>query len=168
MRIVPLGAFCNDDHAIKHASKKLLSNSDKKARREAKDRKLAIKPKSKWLAELQALVNKYIRLRDANEGCISCDKAASWQGQFHAGHYYSRGHSSSLRFNLHNIHKQCSVCNNHLSGNIGEYTPALISKIGLDKFEQLTANKSNIAEYDIDWIKRAIKIAKRAIKRADK
>ena len=79
-------------------------------------------------------------------------------------HYFSRGHSSSLRFNLNNIHKQCSVCNNHLSGNIGEYTPRLIDKIGNDKLNYLIIRKSDVASYDIEWIKRAIKIFKRKVK----
>jgi len=137
----------------------------RKAHREDKER---IKPKAKWLSELQALVNRYVRLRDANDDCASCDKTKDWHGQWHAGHYFSRGHSSSLRFNLWNIHKQCSVCNNYLSGNIGEYTPKLIDKIGQEKFDYLVANKSNVASYDIDWIKRAIKIARRAVKRMER
>ena len=86
-----------------------------------KERKASLKPKSKWLSELQAVFNKYIRLRDHLDGCISCDKGSLWHGQWHASHYYSRGHSSSLRFNLWNVHKSCSVCNSHLSGNIGNH-----------------------------------------------
>jgi hypothetical protein len=136
----------------------------KKAHREAKER---IKPKSKWLAELQAVFNKYVRLRDLKFGCVSCNKPSDWHGQFHAGHYFSRGHSSSLRFNLWNCHKQCSVCNNHLSGNIGEYTPGLIRRIGKERFDYLVAHKSEIASYDVDWIKRAIKITRKAIKRLE-
>lgn len=165
------GVFCTIDAAYKFGveqrdkkRKQQQAKNDKaerKAHREAKER---IKPKSKWLAELQAVVNQYVRLRDINDGCISCNKDKHWQGQWHAGHHYSRGHSSSLRFNLHNIHKQCSVCNNHLSGNIGEYTPKLIEKIGQDKFDYLLANKSKIASYDVEWIKRAIKICRRKIK----
>lgn len=136
-----------------------------KAHREAKER---IKPKSKWLAELQAVFNKYVRLRDIKFGCVSCDKPSDWQGQWHASHYYSRGHSSLLRFNLWNVHKSCSICNNHLSGNIAEYTPELINRIGQGKVDWLSINKSKVASYDIEWIKRAIKITRKAIKRLEK
>ena len=156
-------AQCVADYAYNRV-KKLNQKVEKKKHREQKQ---AIKSKTQWLNELQALVNKYVRLRDAKQGCISFDKPSDWQGQFHAGHYYSRGHSSSLRFNLHNIHKQCSVCNNHLSGNIGQYTPRIIEKIGMVKFEILTAKKADVASYSIDYIRRGIKIAKRAIKRAE-
>lgn len=136
-----------------------------KAHREEKER---IKPKSKWLSELQAVFNKYVRLRDINLGCVSCNKPSDWHGQFHAGHYFSRGHSSSLRFNLWNCHKQCSVCNNHLSGNIGEYTPEIIRRIGQNRFDYLVAHKSDVTSYDVEWIKRAIKVTRKAIKRLEK
>jgi len=69
-----------------------------------------------------------------------------------------------LRFNLWNMHKQCSVCNNHLSGNIGEYTKGIMYKIGVDRFDYLETHKSDVKSYDIEWIKRAIKIAKRKVK----
>ena len=39
-----------------------------------------------------------------------------------------RGAMPSLRFNTHNVHKQCSACNNHLSGNMIEYRINLIAK----------------------------------------
>ena len=64
-----------------------------------------------------------------------------------------------------NVHKQCSVCNNHLSGNIGEYTPRLIEKIGQEKFDRLLRHKYETKSFDIEWIKRAIKICRKAVKR---
>ncbi len=170
--MVNLSFFCNFKCASQHGIKlSLESKRRSEAKKEKEERKLlklrkeAIKPKLKWLSELQSLVNKYVRMRDKYDRCISCDKDKNWVGQWHAGHYFSRGHSSALRFNLLNIHKQCSVCNNHLSGNIGEYTPRLINKIGEDKFNLLVEHKSDIANYDVEWIKRAIKITRKAIKR---
>ena len=166
----PIYKFCSFECASSMANAVQNKQNKKKAQafnRETRRLKETIKPKSKWLAELQALVNKYVRLRDINDGCISCDKPSDWQGQWHCGHYFSRGHSSSLRFNLWNMHKQCSACNNHLSGNIGEYTPKLISKIGMTRYNHLESHKSDITSYDIEWIKRAIKVAKKAVKRLD-
>jgi hypothetical protein len=54
-----------------------------------------------------------------------------------------------------------------LSGNIGEYTPRLIEKIGQDNYDWLDAHKSNVKSYDIEWIKRAIKICRKAVKREE-
>ncbi len=87
----------------------------------------------------QQAFNAFIRKRDINEGCISCDKTESWKGQWHAGHFKTIGARSDLRFNEDNCHKQCSPCNNHLSGNIAEYTPRLIKKIGMVRFNTLAA-----------------------------
>jgi len=165
---LPVGFFCEFAHAIDFAYKKKAKNEAKAQRVQHRKDKESIKPKSKWLAELQALVNKYVRLRDSALGCCSCGKSASWQGQWHASHLYSRGHSSALRFNLWNINKSCSICNNHLSGNIGEYKSRIINKIGVERYEWLESHKSDPKSFDIEWIKRAIKITRKAIKRLEK
>ena len=156
---VPAGVFCNIDHAILFANNKTKARKAKAWRTEKKARKDKSKTLAQWLNELQVIVNKYVRLRDRNEGCISCDKPSTWGGQWHCSHYFSRGHSSSLRFNLWNMHKSCSVCNSHLSGNIGEYTPRIISKIGEARYEYLVNRKSDVSRFEIEHIKRAIKVA---------
>ena len=172
---VPLGVFCNWGHAIAHGKAlaekkkaKAKAATDKVARVKHKADKERIKTKAKWLQELQVLVNQYVRLRDINDGCISCDKPPIWNGQWHCSHYFSRGHSSSLRFNLWNMHKSCSVCNNHLSGNIESYTPKLIKKIGQSKYNYMVEHKSDIRVYEVKWIRRAIKTTRKAIKRVKK
>ena len=113
-----------------------------KARREVKhdikQAKQALKTRSEHLKDCQAVVNRYIRLRDEKLPCISCGRYHT--GQYHAGHYRSVGAMPSLRFNELNIHKQCSACNNHLSGNIVNYRINLIVKIGVDKVEWLEGN----------------------------
>ena len=162
---VPLGMFCNWGHAVKHGSDKGKELQRKAAAKQHKADKERVKRKKDWLDDLQALVNQYVRLRDKGDGCISCDKSEGWAGQWHCSHYYSRGHSSSLRYNMHNMHKSCSQCNLHLSGNIEAYTPRLIEKIGQDNYDRLVERKSDIRTYDIEWIKRAIPIARKAIKR---
>ena len=112
-----------------------------------------LKTKSQWMKETQAAINSYVRIRDSELGCISCDKPSSWNGQWHASHFKSTGANSFLRFNLWNIHKACSVCNNHLSGNIGEYSKRLPEKIGNERFEYLdTAPK--IGKYSVEYLKR--------------
>jgi hypothetical protein len=162
---VPLGVFCAWGCAIAHGKALAEKKKVKAVKVKHKADKERVKTKAKWLSDLQVIVNLYVRLRDKHESCASCDKGSEWGGQWQAGHYYSRGHSASLRFNLNNIHKQCSVCNNHLSGNIGQYTPKLINKIGQHRFDYLTAHKSDIRSYDVEWIKRAIKIARKGVKR---
>jgi len=87
--------------------------------------------------ETQRELNKWIRWRDRNDGCISCDKPANAPGQWHASHYRSTAAAPELRFDEENIHKSCAKCNDHLSGNLVEYRIRLIEKIGLARVESL-------------------------------
>lgn len=127
--------------------------AEKVIRAATRERKAAAKPRSKWLAECQAIVNRYARLRDAKDGCISCDRPASWGGQWHGSHYRSVGAASAVRLNLWNIHKACSICNHHLSWNIAAYKPRLIEKIGAEKVAWLEA-QNQVVRYDIEYLKR--------------
>ena len=58
-----------------------------------------------------------------------------------------------MRLNLWNIHKTCSICNHHLSGNIAAYKPRLIAKIGAEKVAWLEA-QNQVVRYDIEYLKR--------------
>jgi hypothetical protein len=119
-----------DDHAKKAAIRR--ARQQRKETREAKER---IKTRAEWLREAQSVFNRYIRLRDEAEPCISCGR--HHRGQYHAGHYLSVGARPELRFEETNVHKQCAPCNDHLSGNIALYRIALVKKIGLEKVEWL-------------------------------
>ncbi len=93
------------------------------------------KDRSWQLARTQVYCNKYIRMRDEGQGCISC---GSKTGKMNAGHYRSVGAMrDALRFEPDNIHLQCEKCNSYLSANIAAYRPALIEKIGLERVEWL-------------------------------
>lgn len=76
----------------------------------------------------QAVFNKFIRLRDADKGCISCGA-----GVTEAGHYYSQGHHSALRLNEINTNGQCTRCNRFLHGNLINYRSGLIKRYGEQK-----------------------------------
>lgn len=116
-----------------------LKKENQEKEREAKDklkaRKLAVKPPSYFTKQAQTAFNAFIRERDKDEPCISCGRFH--EGQYHAGHYRTTGANPELRFDEDNVHKQCAPCNNHLSGNIENYTPRLIEKIGQERFDRL-------------------------------
>ncbi len=133
---------------------------------QARERKAALKPRQKWLAECQAIVNKIVRLRDADKPCCSCDRPASWDGQWHASHYRSVGAASAVRFNLWNIHKGCSICNNHLSGNIAAYTPRLIERIGQEKHEWLMS-QNQLVRHDIPYLEKFKRVMGKRLKRME-
>lgn len=122
-------------------------------RRDIKVLKEALKSRGDHAKEAQAVINRYVRLRDAHLGCISCDKPATWGGQWHCSHFRSVGAAPHIRYNLWNMNRACSVCNNHLSGNIAGYRPKLIEKIGQNKVDWLESNHS-AARHDIPYLKR--------------
>lgn len=119
------------------------ANARKEARAKREERaatrvaKEKVKTRGTHLKELQAAFNAWIRMRDAGLPCISCGRPASWQGQWDAGHYMSRGSSPALRFDPANVHKQCLPCNRHQSGFLVAYRVNLVKKIGLAEVERL-------------------------------
>lgn len=152
--------FCNKEHYIENSvknSKPLIAKGQKmqktakrkeeieeekvaKAeRKRLKQRKEELRPLKWYEDKAQAVFNKFIRLRDKGLPCISCGKPDNGQHQRHASHYRSRGGCSFLRFDENNCHASCMQCNSHMSGNIINYTPALIEKVGIDEFNRIEA-----------------------------
>ena len=119
-------------------------------RRADKVKRDKLKSKSDWAKEAQTAFNAFIRVRDHDQPCISCGKHHT--GQYHAGHYLSVGARPELRFEETNVHKQCSICNNHLSGNAVMYRMALIRKLGLQAVDWLESHHEP-QRYTIDELK---------------
>jgi hypothetical protein len=133
----------------------------KEFNKETRRMKNAIKSRSQWIKECQQVFNSFIRARDGSLPCISCGRHHS--GQYHAGHYKSVGANPELRFNERNCHKQCAPCNNHLSGNIANYRPNLISKIGIKKLDELEGENTP-KKYTIEELKELKKFYQRKLK----
>ena len=116
-----------------------VSKKERAAKREASKKKAEFydNDRSHQLKLTQSAFNAWVRFRDSGKPCVSCDKPDSGTHQRHASHFRSVGACAELRFNSLNVHTSCSVCNNHLSGNIAGYRPRLIDKIGLDLVEWL-------------------------------
>ena len=124
---------CSGSCALVDAKEKQAKKIKQLHAKEKKLHKLNDKPfRAK---EAQKAFNAYIRARDMNEPCISCQRHHT--GQYHAGHYISVGAAIELRFEELNVHKQCAPCNNHLSGNAIKYRVNLKKKIGKDKVDWL-------------------------------
>ena len=128
-------------HRAKQAKK------EKKQRAMDKVQRDALRPYSYWVKRTQKMFNKYVRYRDRKEPCISCQR--HHEGQYHCGHFLTTGARPELRFHPANGHRQCSACNNHLSGNIVLYRENLINKAGLEMVEWLEGY-SNKVNWSID------------------
>lgn len=151
--------------APRHApkAKKALADIERK---DIKVRKDKLKTRADHAKEAQAVINRYVRLRDSHLGCISCDKPASWGGQWHCSHFRSVGAAAHLRFNLWNMNKSCSQCNSHLSGNIMVYRPRLVEKIGAEKVAWLECNQ-DLVRHEIPYLKRLKAVFTKKVKRIE-
>ena len=98
---------------------------------------------SELLKIAQKKFNKFIRERDKEKGCISCNGKVQ-----QAGHYLSQGHHSALRFDENNTNGQCIRCNLYLSGNLINYRQGLIKKIGAEKVEWLESYPKKAHKWD--------------------
>lgn len=122
---------------VKETAKRIKAEkkAEMEGRKRAAERRQAVKPLSHFRNQAQQAFNDFIRYRDRHLPCISCGR--HHDGQYHAGHFRTTGANPELRFNEDNCHRQCAPCNNHLSGNLINYRPALILKIGQVRFEAL-------------------------------
>lgn len=112
----------------------------------------------------QKTFNAYIRERDKDEGCVSCDKHSTWTGGlWHAGHYLTTAAKPQLRFNEFNVNKQCSQCNLFLSGNVARYKARLCKKIGTAAVEALE-NDNTKARYRAEDYRQIIQTYKQKLK----
>ena len=159
---LPAGYFCTIECSITYAqsrSKQQKERSNTKARVEERKslrmRRSALKTKSQWTREAQSAVNKYIRVRDRDLGCISCGSfpEAKRGGTMDAGHYRSRGAAAHLRFNTWNISGQCVRCNRYLSGSAIDYRLGLIKRIGIERVEKLEQDHTT-RRFTIEYLER--------------
>lgn len=102
-------SVCSQRCAMKKVKKdKAAAKVALKARKDARKTPNELKPLA------QAAFNAFIRARDADEACVSCDVVNPPMlpgGQWDAGHFLSRGAYPELAFDEDNCHKQCKSCN---------------------------------------------------------
>jgi hypothetical protein len=139
----------------------------KKERAEHKARKTAIKTRTEWEEECRRIVQKIARLRDRDDGCISCHLPSTWGGQWHGSHFRSHGACSVLQFNLWNIHKACSSCNRDKGGNIIEYRPRLVEKIGQERVDWLET-QNGIFKPPMDYYVKFKRVMGKRLRRMEK
>jgi hypothetical protein len=155
---------------LEWGKKQLAKKQAKEAREErAKDkaRRETLKTRSDWIKDAQQAFNRYVRLRDAGQPCISCAaplKSEAVGGGFDCGHFRSVGSAPHLRFDERNAHGQCKQCNRYGSGMHSDYRVGLRLRIGLAALEALEADQTP-RKWSIDELK-AIRDTYRAKARA--
>lgn len=107
-------------------------------------------PQLKKIAERH--FNKFIRERDEDKPCISCGKYTTLQ----AGHFYSGGNYSGLKFTEDNVNGQCKKCNYFLSGNLTEYEKNLRRRIGNERVDALHIKAGAYKRTGYKWCRFAL------------
>ncbi|BFI46009.1 hypothetical protein YKD1_24280 [Yersinia pseudotuberculosis] len=129
---------------------KRRQEKEKEERKELKVRKINAQPKKYWIKQAQQAVNAFVRARDSNLPCVSCSTTSA--AQWDAGHYRTTAAAPQFRFDPRQIHKQCSVCNQHKSGNIVPYRVELIKRIGIKTVEAIENNNER-RSYSVEELK---------------
>lgn len=143
----PMQLMCGPQCAQGHAewlSAKKRTAAEKQDRKETKAKLEQLKTKPQLEKEVEKSMNHFVRLRDWEKGCVSCDKHFNPDqigGSCDAGHYRSKGSAIHLRFDQRNVHGQCKHCNDYLGGNPTGYRVGLIARIGLEEVEALEADQ---------------------------
>jgi hypothetical protein len=113
------------------------------------DLRTKLKTIGEYKADARKSFQKWIRLRDSDKNCISCNSSTA--DTFDGGHFYKAEVYSGLIFNENNCHKQCRKCNRFMNGNELNFRKGLITRYGID----YVANLDNIC--DINRVKKYTK-----------
>jgi hypothetical protein len=150
--------YCLKDECIKAFVEEVKTNQWKTTKKRMKE---DIKTLQDWLKEAQTIFNKYIRLRDMGLVCISCQQTPKKKN---AGHYFSSGGHSNVRFDEDNVHLQCEHCNTFLSGNLLNYQIGIQKRIGAQKLLELQERAHLTKKWTIDELKEIIKTYKTKVR----
>jgi len=151
--------YCLKDECIRA----FVAETKEKMWKQTKTRmKEDLKTTQDWLKEAQTIFNKYIRLRDMGLLCISCNTIPKKKN---AGHYFSSGGHSNVRFDEDNVHLQCEHCNTYLSGNLLNYQIGIEKRIGADKLIELQAKAHLEKRWTVDELKAIIKEYKSKVRK---
>ena len=103
---LPMQTVCSPSCALSLAKSKRAKEEKReqvKQRKADREKREKLKSRREWLNECQVIANRYARIRDRDDGCISCERPSSWGGQWHGSHFRSVGAASAVRLNLWNI-----------------------------------------------------------------
>lgn len=153
-----LQKYCFKEECLRVFVEKTKEQQWKKTKAKAK---LDLMTLSDYLKLTQQVFNKFIRLRDKGNVCISCQKKPLKEN---AGHLYNANNHYNVRFDERNVHLQCEHCNTYLSGNLLEYRTNLINKIGNSEFLKLEDEARKTRKFTKEELKEIMAEYKKKIK----
>lgn len=141
------------NHVISNTIPKVRKSKEEETKQREKEFKDKNKSMASLIGEVRVPFHKYIRIRDANDGCISCGTGQS--ANFQAGHYKKAELFRGSIFDEINTNKQCYKCNVYLSGNESGYREGLVKKYGEEATKELEqrANKNRAYDWNREQLK---------------
>jgi hypothetical protein len=135
------------------AGKSKVEKEKKKVEKEKKSEKV------NWNEKLQNCINVIVRLIDKGLPCLA---RGYHPNQVHAGHVFARGGNQTMRFNLHNIHRQ-GAQSNHFGNDDGLLREGLKNEYGEKYLEFISSLRQmqalNYTNEDLhEFYKKASKI----------
>lgn len=106
-------------------SKMMIKNKKEKEKDEKRKSRENKSLSLDWGKKLQTEINSIVRAIDKGLPCLARRK----RGQIHAGHVFARGGNQTIRYNLHNIHRQ-NAQSNHFQNDDGLLREGLINEYG--------------------------------------
>ena len=157
--------FCLKAECVREWIEFATKREAKEDRKRIKELKEKLKTVKDYSKDAQKVFNTFIRLRDEGKRCISCDQFLnSSKAKFDAGHYYSQGGHSSVRYDENNVFGQCVECNRYLHGNLIKYGDRLKKLIGEEKYNELKDKAYKTKKWTIDELKEIIQVYKQKVK----
>ena len=138
-----------------------------KERKETKARREKQKTPSAHEKECREIVQEIARIRDRNDGCISCHMPANYNGLWHGSHFRPAGNNAAVQFHLWNIHKACAQCNLFKGGNLSQYRPRLVEKIGEARVQWLES-QTQVVKTNVSYTEKFKKVMGKRLRRIKK
>ena len=98
----------------------------------------------------QIVFNKFIRVRDIGENCVSC--LGPYKNNFQAGHLHPSGNCWKTRFNEKNVFGQCPECNESKNGNLEEYRINVLLRISESDLSDLDQLAKQNAKFSREFL----------------
>lgn len=117
---------------------------------------------SKLKEELWEVTSRIVRL--TWNSCYTCKKYLEFKDRS-AGHFWTKGGHSSVKFDFDNLRVQCVTCNNWKSGNLAEYAVRLRDEIGEERFRALNVKAHISIKPTREWLEEEIKRRKEMLLR---
>lgn len=126
----------------------IRQKAEKRKERQTTRRK---EERESFLKSAVTICQSYIRMRDKGKPCISCGK--KWNETFQAGHLFSGGGHSAVRFDEENINSQCKECNSGSQFNVGAYIEEFEKRYSREDFEVLKAKAYEHKSWSLQELK---------------